>query len=241
MRFLGDGIQRAQIAINPSQSQTVTITRPTHITLAAPVVAQTQSSGTTSHVPRGPAVVANLATPRSAVASPIRAPGLATTPPTQPTSFVTAVRQVTPSRTPSPAGTAIPTAWLSTSGAMQVQPGTVKTVGGNATVLSPTMQRIPVSGAPVRGQQVVARAQISQGARPVMHGLAATQIFKPASGIQSVTIAQVLPSRTQTLVYSTGSTQQFTGNPRLALTGISTNQRPVTLARSVSKNFLMTF
>lgn len=121
--------------------------------------------------------MANLATPRSAVAAPIRAAGLGATPPTQPTSFVTAVRQVTP-RAPSPAGTAIPTAWLSSSGAMQVQTGAVKTVGGGTTVLSP-MQRVPVSGTTVRGQQVVARPQlINQGARPtVMHtGLTAAQV-----------------------------------------------------------------
>lgn len=95
--FLGD-VQRTQIAsiiTNPSQTPTVTIARPSHITLTTSVVAGSQPSGTaTYHVPRGPAVVANLAPPRSAVASPIRAPGLATTPSSQPTSFVTAVRQV---------------------------------------------------------------------------------------------------------------------------------------------------
>lgn len=160
----------------------MTIARPTHITLTTSVVAQTQPSGATYHVPRGPAVVANLATPRSAVASPIRAPGLATTPPSQPASFVTTVRQVTPSRTPSPAGTAIPTAWLSTSGTMQVQTSAVKSVGNAATVLSPTVQRVPVSGIPIRGQQTVARAQaITTGARPTaMHtNLTATQVIIP--------------------------------------------------------------
>lgn len=49
-----------------------------------------------------------------------------------------------------------------------------------------------------------------------------------------MTLAQVLPTRPQTLVYSTGSTQQFTGSPRLALTGINTTQRPAVIARPVS-------
>lgn len=48
----------------------------TQITLAAtlPVVGQNPSTGTTYHVPRGPAVVANLAAPRSNVATAIRGP-----------------------------------------------------------------------------------------------------------------------------------------------------------------------
>lgn len=51
-----------------------TIQRQAQITLATQVVAQNPSSGTTYHVPRGPAVVANLAAPRSNVATAIRAP-----------------------------------------------------------------------------------------------------------------------------------------------------------------------
>lgn len=76
---------RTQIAniIGTTQAQVsgnITIQRPAQITLTTtmPVVAQNVPSGTTYHVPRGPAVVANLAAPRSNVASAIRAPMVVT-------------------------------------------------------------------------------------------------------------------------------------------------------------------
>lgn len=69
--------------ISTAQTQvsgSITIQRPAQITLATtgPVVAQNVPSGATYHVPRGPAVVANLAAPRSNVASAIRAPMVVT-------------------------------------------------------------------------------------------------------------------------------------------------------------------
>lgn len=48
-----------------------------------------------------------MATPRSAIATPIRASGVAATPPGQTTGYVTTVRQVAPPRTPSPAANAL--------------------------------------------------------------------------------------------------------------------------------------
>lgn len=63
--------------INNAQSTAgITIQRPAQITLATPIA--TPPSGTTYHVPRGPAVVANLAAPRSNVATAIRAPMVVT-------------------------------------------------------------------------------------------------------------------------------------------------------------------
>lgn len=63
---------------NTSQSQNATnIQRPTQIALSAtPLVAQS-AVGTSYHVPRGPAVVANLAAPRSNVTT-VRAPMVVT-------------------------------------------------------------------------------------------------------------------------------------------------------------------
>lgn len=58
----------------PQGSASITIQRPAQITLSTtPVVAQNVSCGTTYHVPRGPAVVANIAAPRSNVAA-VRGP-----------------------------------------------------------------------------------------------------------------------------------------------------------------------
>lgn len=63
---------------NTSQSQSANnLSRPTQIALSAtPLVAQS-SVGTSYHVPRGPAVVANLAAPRSNVTT-VRTPMVVT-------------------------------------------------------------------------------------------------------------------------------------------------------------------
>lgn len=63
---------------NVSQSQNVNnLSRPTQIALSAtPLVAQS-AIGTSYHVPRGPAVVANLAAPRSNVTT-VRTPMVVT-------------------------------------------------------------------------------------------------------------------------------------------------------------------
>lgn len=87
--FLDGSGGRTQITniINTAQPQgsgNIAIQRPSQITLATtlPLVAQNNPSGniSTYHVPRGPAVVANLAAPRSNLASAIRAPMIVTAP-----------------------------------------------------------------------------------------------------------------------------------------------------------------
>ncbi|XP_044267911.1 histone deacetylase complex subunit SAP130 isoform X1 [Tribolium madens] len=201
-----------------TSSASITIQRPAQITLStAPV-----PCGTTYHVPRGPAVVANLAAPRSNVAS-VRAPMVVAA---QASGFVR------PPRTPSPAQG---TAWLTnTSNGSQIK--------GATTVLSS-----PVRGASVTGKpQLVSRAQtglqnvstIRPGTTILHSAITIGHSFKPgqnASGIQglgNVTIAQVLPSRTQAVVYSANTSGQFTATPRLTVSS-SQNQRQNAATRPV--------
>ncbi|XP_030751138.1 histone deacetylase complex subunit SAP130 [Sitophilus oryzae] len=201
----------------PSQGQaqtqvtgTLAIQRSAQITLStAPVVAQ-NTAGTSYHVPRGPAVVANLAAPRSNVAT-VRAPLIVTAQNSQ--AFVR------PPRTPSPAPG---TAWLTnTSNGSQKK--------GASTVLSS-----PVRGATVTGKpQVVGRPQgTAQSVIPnlkagtiIQSGIIGQTIhsFKPASGtIQTlgapVTLAQMLPARTQAVVFSANTVGQFTPTGRITVT-----------------------
>ncbi|CAH0558212.1 unnamed protein product [Brassicogethes aeneus] len=199
---------RAQLGIITStqgsnQQGNLTIQqRPAQITLSAPLVNQT---GASYHVPRGPAVVASLATNRSNV--------------------TTGHGFVRPPRTPSPAQA---TAWLTTSSSNGGQ------IKGATTVLSS-----PVRGATVTGKpQIVGRAQSGAVStiRPgtiLQNAIIAqpTQIhpYKPgASTIQtigsSVTIAQVLPSRTQAVVYSANTGSQFPST-RLTVASNLPNQR----------------
>ncbi|EFA03829.2 histone deacetylase complex subunit SAP130 [Tribolium castaneum] len=220
---------RTQIAsiLTTSQPQSsaanITIQRPTQITLSTtPVV----PCGTNYHVPRGPAVVANLAAPRSNVAS-VRAPMVVTA-----QTGGQAHAFVRPPRTPSPAQG---TAWLTnTSNGSQIK--------GATTVLSS-----PVRGASVTGKpQLVSRSQaglqnvstIRPGTTILHSAITIGHSFKPgqnASGIQglgnTVTIAQVLPSRTQAVVYSANTSGQFTATPRLTVSSSAQNQRQSTAAR----------
>ncbi|KAF5287736.1 hypothetical protein FQA39_LY15756 [Lamprigera yunnana] len=227
--------------ISATQTQAnagITIQRPTQITLATsvPVVATTLPvvSQNTYHVPRGPAVVANLAAPRSNVANSIRSPMVVTAQSNQ-QSFIR------PSRAPSPAQG---TAWLTTSSSNGSQ------IKGAPTVLSP-----PVRGATVSGTlgkpQLLTRTQpvvqptsairtttallqstitISQGGQ--LHSFKSNQ---GSAGIQAignaVTLAQVIPSRTQALAYSTNGTQ-FTSTPRLTLPSTLHNQRQSITSKS---------
>ncbi|CAG9825085.1 unnamed protein product [Phaedon cochleariae] len=204
------------IATNPSQSQiTGNISRPNQITLSA----APQSIGTSYHVPRGPAVVANLAAPRSTVTT-VRAPMVVTAQVGQTHSFVR------PPRTPSPAQG---TAWLTSS-------STGTQIKGAPTVLSS-----PVRGATVTGKpQIISRAhpQTVSAIRPgtiLQNAISIGQSgqihsFKPGvTGIQAlgntVTIAQVLPSRTQTIVYGTNTTAQFTPTARITVANPNQGQR----------------
>ncbi|KAJ8930195.1 hypothetical protein NQ314_017035 [Rhamnusium bicolor] len=215
---------RAQIAniITSSTSQpsiSGNLSRPAQITLSTtPLLAQS-TVGTTYHVPRGPAVVANLAAPRSNVAT-VRTPMVVTAQSGQPHSFVR------PPRTPSPAQG---TAWLTNSS------------NGSQIKGAPTVLSSPVRGATVTGKpQIIGRTQpqsvtsirpgailqnaITIGQSGQIHS------FKPgATGIQAlgntVTIAQVLPSRTQAVVYNANTSAQFTPTARITVANTAQNQR----------------
>ncbi|XP_063903312.1 histone deacetylase complex subunit SAP130 isoform X4 [Zophobas morio] len=213
----------------PQGSASITIQRPAQITLSTtPVVAQNVSCGTTYHVPRGPAVVANIAAPRSNVAA-VRGPMVVAAQTSGQTHAF-----VRPPRTPSPAPG---TAWLTnTSNGSQIK--------GATTVLSS-----PVRGASVTGKpQLVSRSQagiqnvstLRPGTAILHSAITIGHSFKPgqnATGIQglgnTVTIAQVLPSRTQAVVYSANTSGQFTATPRLTVASSAQNQRQSTAARPV--------
>lgn len=139
-----------------------------------------------------------------------------------------------PPRTPSPAQG---TAWLTnTSNGSQIK--------GATTVLSS-----PVRGASVTGKpQLVSRSQagiqnvstIRPGTAILHSAITIGHSFKPgqnATNIQglgnTVTIAQVLPSRTQAVVYSANTSGQFTAAPRLTVTSSTQNQRQNSSARPV--------
>nr|CAH7761253.1 unnamed protein product [Callosobruchus chinensis] len=213
-----------------TQSLTTTnLSRPAQITFspATPLIAQS-TTGTSYHVPRGPAVVANLAAPRSNVTT-VRAPMVVAAQSNQPHAFVR------PQRPPT-AGQG--TAWLTnTQNGSQIK--------GASTVLSS-----PVKGALVTGKpQIIARTQ----GQPITSGISSIrpntilqstitigqsgvtgqiQPFKPgAATIQTLgtTVAQVLPSRTQAVVY-TANTPQFTPTTRITVsnTTLSAQRLPQT-------------
>uniref|UniRef100_A0A6P7F1A4 Histone deacetylase complex subunit SAP130-A n=1 Tax=Diabrotica virgifera virgifera TaxID=50390 RepID=A0A6P7F1A4_DIAVI len=210
------------ISANTSQPQVSSnLARPTQITLStAP-----QTIGTSYHVPRGPAVVANLAAPRSNVTT-VRTPMVVTAQGSQSHSFVR------PPRTPSPASG---TAWLTNS-------STGSQIKGAPTVLSS-----PVRGATVTGKPaVIGRTQPQATIRPgtiLQNAISIGQTgqihsFKAgAAGIQTlgsaVTIAQVIPSRTQAVVYSASSTPQFTP-ARITVATTTSTPRP-TQPRSLNQ------
>ncbi|XP_057670955.1 histone deacetylase complex subunit SAP130-B isoform X1 [Diorhabda carinulata] len=188
------------ITSNTSQPQvTSNLSRPTQITLSAP----SQTIGTSYHVPRGPAVVANLAAPRSNVTT-VRTP-MVVAQGGQPHTFVR------PPRSSSPASG---TAWLTNS-------STGSQIKGAPTVLSS-----PVRGATVTGKPAVISRTQPQGVSTIRPGAILQNAisigqtgqihsFKAGTtGIQAlgntVTIAQVLPTRTQAVVYSANSNAQFT-------------------------------
>lgn len=61
-------------------STSITLQRPSQVTLTSTTISQNLAPGTTYHVPRGPAVVANLSAPRVNVAS-VRTPMIVTAQP----------------------------------------------------------------------------------------------------------------------------------------------------------------
>ncbi|XP_031343789.1 histone deacetylase complex subunit SAP130 isoform X2 [Photinus pyralis] len=225
-------------AVSTPGTASITLQRPAQITLAAslPVVASSLPvvSQNTYHVPRGPAVVANLAAPRSNVVGSIRTPMVVTA---QANAFIR------PPRAPSPAQG---TAWLtSSSNGSQIK--------GAPTVLSPPVRGATVSGTLAKPQLLTRAQPLSQTTstiRPttatILHSAitigqgAQLHSFKPnqgATAIQTlgstVTLAQVIPSRTQTLVYSTNGTQ-FTSAPRLTIASTIQNRLSTTSKAQVT-------
>ncbi|XP_044751849.1 histone deacetylase complex subunit SAP130 isoform X4 [Coccinella septempunctata] len=154
-----------QSSEGPSQSSTsITPQRPSQVTFTSTTLAaQSLPPGTTYHVPRGPAVVANLAAPRGNVAS-VRTPMILTAPTaSQAHSFVR------PPRAPSPAQG---TAWLNTNTSNGSQ------IKGAPTVLS----------SPVRGAFVTGKPSLSNRTQPSTQGV---QSLKPATILHSaITIGQ---------------------------------------------------
>nr|CAD7396034.1 unnamed protein product [Timema poppensis] len=193
----------------------------------------------TTHVPRGAAAVANIAAPRSAVATPIVRPTgpLQTTgvsvPPLS-ASFASSLRGLGPAtlmpRAASPASTASVAPWLGTSVPQVVSTTAISATGAMLTSLR--TQNITSMSAYAHGRPAVptvpsrpptplgSRIQ-SESPRPqLIHsttqksivGQTSTQLhitekyFKPSVSLGAVTIAQVLPTRTQTAItYSSGS------------------------------------
>ncbi|XP_017773055.1 PREDICTED: histone deacetylase complex subunit SAP130-A isoform X2 [Nicrophorus vespilloides] len=208
--------QAAVIKQGQNQSQAsgnLTISRQA---TSLPVVCQSAPAGTTYHVPRGAAVVANLSAPRSNVVAAIRAPLVVT-------AQNSAQNFVRPPRTPSPAqggGT-----WLTNSSNGSQIKGTINS---------------PIRAAAGKSQ-LVARPQVVSTIRPptaILHstiiGQGQLHTFKTSQGtpaiqtLNAVTLAQVLPSRTQTLVYSTGNTTHFAATPRITIATTVTTQRQQT-------------
>lgn len=113
----------------------------------------------------------------------------------------------------------------------------------------------PVRGATVATKpQIVSRAQtglqnvstIRPGTAILHSAITIGHSFKPtqgASGIQglsnAVTIAQVLPSRTQAVVYSAGG--QFAAAPRLAGASTTAAQRQNPVVRPIVRLLLLLF
>ncbi|CAG9858712.1 unnamed protein product [Phyllotreta striolata] len=213
------------ITSNTSQPQVTTnLARPTQITLSTGA----QSIGASYHVPRGPAVVANLAAPRSNVGTG-RTPMVVTAQGTQSHTFVR------PPRTPSPASG---TAWLTNNSS------------GSQIKGAPTVLSSPVRGATVTGKPAVIRTQpqtvptirpgtILQNAISIGQPTQIPSFKGGSSTIQAlgntVTIAQVLPARTQALVYSANTSAQFTPAAKITVATTSSSIPRPAQPRSISQ------
>ncbi|XP_022913567.1 histone deacetylase complex subunit SAP130 [Onthophagus taurus] len=221
---------------NTNQSQvsgTITVQRPAQITLATasiPVVAQT--TGTTYHVPRGPAVVANLAAPRSNVST-ARGPIVVAQ---------TTQNFVRPPRTPSPA---LGSTWhpSNTANGAQIKATLsppIKTTTAPGCLKSQIIgraQTVPQNISTVRPTSTILQSAITVGQNNQVHTFNKTA--QNISSIQTigstVTIAQVLPSRTQTLVYSSVPTTQFVSNSRVTIASSLQTQRQPTTPRPMAQ------
>lgn len=212
-------VGNTQSHTQPHVSGGLTLPRPAQITLSAtPLVAQ-NSSGTSYHVPRGPAVVANLAAPRSNVTT-VRTPLVVTAQNSQTHTFVR------PPRTPSPAQG---TAWLTTNSSNGSQ------IKGAPTVLSSPVRGATVTGKPQTTARTPQTTQAMSTVRPgtllsnaitigqTIHSFKSTSGGMQALG-NTVTLTQMLPARTQGVVYTANTAAQFTPAARITVATTAPNQ-----------------
>ncbi|XP_066157431.1 histone deacetylase complex subunit SAP130 [Euwallacea fornicatus] len=202
----------------PQVSGSLAIQRPTQLSLSAtPIVASPNPTGASYHVPRGPAVVANLAAPRSN-ATTVRTPLVVTPQNSQTHTFVR------PTRTLSPAQGA---AWLNTNTT------NVSQIKGPTAVISAPIRGTAITGKP----QTIARPQLTQPVPTIRSSTLLTNAitigqtvhsFKSAAGTvqigSGVTVAQMLPPRTQAVVYNTNTGAQFTPAARITIATTTQSQ-----------------
>ncbi|XP_021935377.1 mucin-5AC isoform X2 [Zootermopsis nevadensis] len=262
------------------QSVMAASTRPSVVPATSPLPMQSNATvsgthvSTTYHVPRGAAAVANIAAPRSAVATPIvrSTANLQSTAGTQHTTSFT--RGLGPStllpRAPSPASQG--TTWLSGSTVPAASSSVPKCVSPGPILPSPRAPSITTLQQYTQGRStsMTARPLTPQGNRmhsesprpQLIHAstqkpIAATQTgtqlhiaeksyFKPSVSVQSslggVSIAQVLPARTQVspLTYSNPLTstaahfQATSGAGQGTTTLIPTQPHPLTLSQGMA-------
>lgn len=262
------------------QSGTSASIRPSVVPVTSPLTIQTSATGsathvsTTYHVPRGAAAVANIAAPRSAVATPIirSTTGLQSAAGTQlAANFTPGLRGLGPStllpRAPSPASQV--TTWLSGSNTPAATTAAPKCASPGPILASPRASSVTTIQQYTQGRStsmtVTARPLTPQGNRiqsesprpQLIHAsaqkpIAATQTgtqlhiaeksyFKPSVSVQSslggVSVAQVLPARTQSVTYSNPLTSTAAHFPATSCTSpgtttlIASQPHPLTLSQ----------
>ncbi|GFG33306.1 hypothetical protein Cfor_01801 [Coptotermes formosanus] len=261
------------------QSGTSASTRPSVVPVTSPLPMQTSATvsathvSTTYHVPRGAAAVANIAAPRSAVATPIirSTTSLQSSAGTQhAANFTPGLRGLGPStllpRAPSPASQV--TTWLSGSTTPAVaataapkcaSPGpilasprasSVTTIQqytqGRSTSMTVTTRPLTPQGNRIQTESPRPQLIHASAQKPIASTQTGTQLhiaeksyFKPSVSVQSslggVSVAQVLPARTQSVTYSNPLTPTAAHFPATSCTSpgtttlIASQPHPLTL------------
>ncbi|XP_046990229.1 LOW QUALITY PROTEIN: mucin-5AC [Schistocerca americana] len=233
-------VPRTNVVTTCSANNTITLTqsassmmspRP-HVTVASAVAVNATTAS--YHVPRGAAAVANIAAPRSAVATPIvRATTLQTAGSTHSTSFVSGIRAMNPgslvTRAGSPAasvvtgtmwlgGTTVQTTTITTPKSVSPRPLLTTTRASSITTIptytqgrqtSVTVTTRPVAPPGNRTQAESPRPQILQtaGQKPLTVSQAGTQLHI-ADGSYFKAAAVTVPSSVPSSVPGTTSTTQ---------------------------------
>ncbi|XP_049856837.1 mucin-5AC isoform X2 [Schistocerca gregaria] len=233
-------VPRTNVVTTCSANNTITLTqsassmmspRP-HVTVASALAVNATTAS--YHVPRGAAAVANIAAPRSAVATPIvRATTLQTAGSTHSTSFVSGIRAMNPgslvTRACSPAasvvtgtmwlgGTTVQTTTITTPKSVSPRPLLTTTRASSITTIptytqgrqtSVTVTTRPVAPPSNRTQAESPRPQILQtaGQKPLTVSQAGTQLHI-ADGSYFKAAAVTVPSSVPSSVPGTTSTTQ---------------------------------